>query len=1060
MLQEQSLIEEARWKLAALQSEGGPGLRRRQRAVLLQLREQRCYLRRLIETQNLAAQQRRLLLLQHHHLLATTSSLSATGNKGYSSNSRGHSPNPSSPRLTPRMMEISISSSSEGQDDISLHLSVKSKDTGSSSLSDNSSHDRQRSRSAERKRITSARLQDKRRGVEVDPLQKAKASYESQEKEIKAKRKIDASGKRSREKREKSPIVPARISENIISAESSIPEESIEASTHDSSMTEEGGSESVSHSDFASSVSEHEGIGSKSEVKTSVPSELTGMGKSSSVEEVLTDSRGSLKTSSRKVNNHSHKSSSKTESVLESGVKQSLTQDSDSTIKTLNSERSSHETGKSNSVQSVTDKSSVPTGLSKSVISDSVESESKASEVQSSIQTSIASSERPSKTRGDASSGSVANSATQASVSFKTISQVLEEKTSNSKGSESKSSQRSSSRAFPLPLRVPLSPRTPHRQRRRYSSESDDSFTLSQTETASDVSDGEGKLLALKEQLASRRAEADKLRREKRRLRRERLTSQEQALRQQIANYDTYIQQAKLELERESKELQQVSQVRPLIKKPQVAESKKLKHSESLLTSPDKSDVSDLSILSECSKSDQSLSSKSQEGKSEQAISAKLKLLKSDQALPLKAQELESKTKSKETEENSDNSRLSQTRDFEAGSSGDVESDHSKTASERSLHDSPVEDAVLSRESGTSVSEEYSFEEDSTSASDHSVIDKATNSLSRDSSIDTDQSPSQASSTETIVHSPKKLDSSKNDEVPSSVEVCPVQTKSDADVKKDENAENVNQFVPELSVEVENKLDIYIPTPHAKSEADESSYQDKDTSLDESIGEEIVEISQAVTVKDDSCMDSSEKDIVSIERSNGECLADVLGEDKDQLSLILEGESEKSSKDNLVQDNQLCQDPPQIETKEEVKRQEELVSQATSLIKQRQVDDISNCILATLMKETTVLFAGIMQEKEVSSTEVPDCDHGGLKEETSLLDEEMMGMENSSGLSTDDDIGNDCSARSQVLKRVNDLIAAENASSPRSASLSSPRITQPLTFDISPDALSPKSSPG
>ena len=185
--------------------------------------------------------------------------------------------------------------------------------------------------------------------------------------------------------------------------------------------------------------------------------------------------------------------------------------------------------------------------------------------------------------------------------------------------------------SFPLPLRVSLSPRSPHKSARigildaktvtddslvsnqnetdgivkrqqhwRYSSESDDSFTMSQNET-SETSDGEGKLLALQEQLLARKQEAEKLHRVKRRLRRERLASQENALRQQIQKYDDFIQNARQDLEREMLDLQNVSAVRPVIKKPESRRNSRASELSLLLTSSEKSDVSDHSVLSETS---------------------------------------------------------------------------------------------------------------------------------------------------------------------------------------------------------------------------------------------------------------------------------------------------------------------------------------------------------------------------------------------------------------------------------------------------------------------------
>ena len=172
------------------------------------------------------------------------------------------------------------------------------------------------------------------------------------------------------------------------------------------------------------------------------------------------------------------------------------------------------------------------------------------------------------------------------------------------------------SRGFSVPLRVPLSPRSPHKGQPmndvpqlglssyRYSSESDDSFTMSQNET-SETSDGEGKLLALQEQLSTRKIEAEKLKKERRRIRREKTASQELALQKQIAFYDNFIQNAREDLEKEKMEVQKISTVRPVIKKPESRRKSKV-HELSLVSSPEKSELSDFSLTSDGSRSERS----------------------------------------------------------------------------------------------------------------------------------------------------------------------------------------------------------------------------------------------------------------------------------------------------------------------------------------------------------------------------------------------------------------------------------------------------------------------
>lgn len=194
--------------------------------------------------------------------------------------------------------------------------------------------------------------------------------------------------------------------------------------------------------------------------------------------------------------------------------------------------------------------------------------------------------------------------------------------------SEGRQSIQSIQRSFPMPIRVSLSPRSPHkssqsgniktdesfnapstciapftnnvRQLNRYSSESDDSFTMSQNET-SEASDGEGKLLALQEQLLARKQEAEKLRKEKKRMRREFLASQELALKKQIATYDAFILNARMELEKEMQDLQRSSAVRPVIKKPESRRKSRASELALSLSNFEKSDIADHSIISESS---------------------------------------------------------------------------------------------------------------------------------------------------------------------------------------------------------------------------------------------------------------------------------------------------------------------------------------------------------------------------------------------------------------------------------------------------------------------------
>nr|XP_045611082.1 uncharacterized protein LOC123766185 isoform X4 [Procambarus clarkii] len=987
-LQEQSLIEEAKWKLAALQSEGGISMRKRQRAVLLQLREQRTHLRRLIETQNIAAQQRRLMLLQHHHLLATTTSLSSAGGRGLLAISRGHSPGPGSPRLTPRLLEVGASSSSDAQEDISFNLLLKGRENGSSSPSEGGGWEKRRSHSEERKRIASIRMQEKRRAAEVEVLQqqllheereilrlKNKSPYESHEKDSnKSKRKGDFITIRSRDKRDKSPTAISPLSVLVqsrrASTETSDPEESIDASTKDSqSSIPEGGNESISHSDITSSISEHEHSTCRShQIITSVPIEITDS-KKSSIEEIASErqlntvqssiagsssSNGKGKGSVKLLKAHADKDSKITDNSISIKTVPSdetiSTLDKESSIKTITGEQASkscsHQLDSSEkfSHTPVLKSCSARSEILTRVRSDSIVSEELVGDLKS-------------RTSGSSRSGSEHASGTAA-------------RSSSAKSCETRSStQKSSSNsALPLPLRVPLSPRSPHRQHRRYSSESDDSFTLSQTETASDISDGEGKLIALREQLAARRAEADKLKKEKRRLRRERLASQEHALRQQISTYDAYIQQARMELEKESKEFQQASSVRPVIKKPQVAETKKSKLSESILSNLDKLDVSDVSLVSEEFKSDHSCSSKSGEIKSNESLLPKSHeielVLESQLHQPVSILNNESKSVS--------SVKINELKCEEELPSVAESSKESSSAPQD-------EEAPSKTPEESSISEEYSFEDET--ISEHSLEVSSKKTFSRDSSLDTDHTASQASSTETIVHSPKKVDLSQKDgDETSSAEIGPSLPLSDItedkegvanDVKLNEVKETRDNNLAVTHTEGEKKLDIFIPTPDTNSrEVDESTEQSKDTSVEESIGEEIAEdIIEEVTSEK-----NSEKLVGISSSSHHSSDQSKHNKDDSSQSLSISGNKETSagSEDSPTANDKMPYFLQEPNFTEHLEKEEN--NRLQLLDKQRLVDDISNNIFSSMMKDTALLFTEIIKGRNSSDQQSQSVD--------------------------------------------------------------------------------------
>ncbi|KAL1434446.1 hypothetical protein MTO96_011544 [Rhipicephalus appendiculatus] len=115
------------------------------------------------------------------------------------------------------------------------------------------------------------------------------------------------------------------------------------------------------------------------------------------------------------------------------------------------------------------------------------------------------------------------------------------------------------------------------RKVRRDSSGSEDSFNVSLSETASDQSDIECRIIALSQELKKRQLEAEQLKQEQRRRRTEVLREREESLKKHIELYDKLIQQAREELEKELDMAQQekASFVKPQIKKPRAAEQRK-----------------------------------------------------------------------------------------------------------------------------------------------------------------------------------------------------------------------------------------------------------------------------------------------------------------------------------------------------------------------------------------------------------------------------------------------------------------------------------------------------
>ncbi|XP_051867641.1 centrosome-associated protein 350 isoform X2 [Pristis pectinata] len=103
---------------------------------------------------------------------------------------------------------------------------------------------------------------------------------------------------------------------------------------------------------------------------------------------------------------------------------------------------------------------------------------------------------------------------------------------------------------------------------------SDESVSVTQSETASDQSDIEGRIHALKDELRKRKSIVDKLKKEQKKRQKERLKAQEASLIKQLESYDEFIKKTQAEL---SKEVS--SSTKPQIKTPSsiAAEKPKIK---------------------------------------------------------------------------------------------------------------------------------------------------------------------------------------------------------------------------------------------------------------------------------------------------------------------------------------------------------------------------------------------------------------------------------------------------------------------------------------------------
>nr|XP_028588241.1 centrosome-associated protein 350 isoform X8 [Podarcis muralis] len=116
---------------------------------------------------------------------------------------------------------------------------------------------------------------------------------------------------------------------------------------------------------------------------------------------------------------------------------------------------------------------------------------------------------------------------------------------------------------------------------------SDESFSMTQSETASDQSDVEGRIQALKDKLRKRKSVVYQLKKERKKRYKERLRAQEASLIKQLETYDEFIKKTEAEL---SRDLEATSTAKPQIKTPSSpTEKPKIKSSSLTRSEPTKS---------------------------------------------------------------------------------------------------------------------------------------------------------------------------------------------------------------------------------------------------------------------------------------------------------------------------------------------------------------------------------------------------------------------------------------------------------------------------------------
>ncbi|XP_019486366.1 PREDICTED: centrosome-associated protein 350 isoform X2 [Hipposideros armiger] len=156
------------------------------------------------------------------------------------------------------------------------------------------------------------------------------------------------------------------------------------------------------------------------------------------------------------------------------------------------------------------------------------------------------------------------------------LSQELESSTSPSKHSPPKSctsvSKQESSKGS---HRIGGQCHLPVKSHQHCYSWSDESLSMTQSETTSDQSDIEGRIRALKDELRKRKSVVDQLKKEQKKRQKERLKAQEASLIKQLESYDEFIKKTEAEL---SRDLETSPTAKPQIKTlPSASEKPKIK---------------------------------------------------------------------------------------------------------------------------------------------------------------------------------------------------------------------------------------------------------------------------------------------------------------------------------------------------------------------------------------------------------------------------------------------------------------------------------------------------